>query len=297
MPPFVRHAARLALFLALGFLEQNALAEEDAAATDGGLALPRAHRMAEEALRGLLLLLPVPTQHRLRGTYLAFDGASLDVNALAACDDDGDHVVVLTDSLLLLLDFVAQASASDTRSPAHKLLDYGAFIGASQRAGKRFLPPAPGFFERDERGDGTATRPTPGGLEAERFEEALTGLVAHELAHILDGDVACRAPTSTREQGDDVWTPAEQAQAIANARLTYTADSALEAHRMATKLLRGIDASGPRQHGEPPKGDGYLDFLTFVDAAERARPTISPIVYLTFHPHPAAWRQGESTIR
>src|SRR5258706_11897569 len=75
------------------------------------LATPTARAYVEGELRALVKALPASARARVTGLYVAFEANPNDANALAACDDDGDYVIVITDAMLTLVDFVAQAEA------------------------------------------------------------------------------------------------------------------------------------------------------------------------------------------
>jgi hypothetical protein len=213
-----------------------------------GLALPMARRHAGDVLRGLVEQLSPAMQRKVTGIYVASDATSRDAYAMAACDDDGDYVVVLSDPMLTLLDYVAGASANDETAGTHKLSELATFVGRNAHAGARLLAPPAGFFEGED-DDAKAE------LAAHRFTESLAGVLAHELAHATS-DLQCGAPTATHERGDDVWTSEERAAAFAIAPLLTTSARVAAADRAASSLLAGakVDARG------------LEDWLTFVDA-------------------------------
>src|ERR1700723_1175055 len=74
-------------------------------------ALALARSTARDAMGALVARLPAEAKRRLTGMYVAFDDSATDVNALAACDDDGDYVVVVSDALLRLAETAAAAQA------------------------------------------------------------------------------------------------------------------------------------------------------------------------------------------
>jgi hypothetical protein len=216
-----------------------------------------ARSQADAALRGLVNHLSPATRRRVTGIYVAADTSSRDPYAMAGCDDDGDYVVVISDPLLTLLDYVAVASANDEVSGTHKLDELAAFVGRNARAGARLLAPPAGFFDGQD--DNAKSE-----LAARRFSESLAGVLAHELAH-APTDLQCGAPTATHERGDDVWTLEEGAAAFALAPLLTTSARVAAADRVASSFLVGanIDVRG---------SEGWL---TFVDAVLRSDPSPS----------------------
>ena len=272
------------MLLPLAVLATAAPVRADGApvAPSPSLALPIIRRIAEDELKLLVQALPPEVQRRIPGVYVAFDKTTVEVDAIAACDDDGDYAIVLSDPLLSSLDFVAQAAATDATFKTHKLDEYAAFVAAEQRRGKRILPPAPGFFDREQASDAAKLE-----VEGALFVDAIAAVLAHELARITRGELTCSAPTATHEDADDVWTIAEQAQSLTRARTLYSPASAVSADRDGSKTLL---ESG---HSE----EGYVAWLSFLDAIERApapadRRDLSPPAYLASHPHAGARREA-----
>ncbi len=245
-----------ALLFVLGLLEGAARASDPAipvaaapVAPAPALALPMARQQASALLDELVRGLAATVQRKVTGIYVAADTTSRDAYAMAACDDDGDPVVVLSDPMLTLLDYVAEAAANDELSGTHKRAEFAAFIGRNARSGARVLAPPAGFFEGQD-------DPAKGELAARRFNESLAGVLAHELAHATT-DLQCGAPTATHERGDDVWTSEERAAAFAIAPLLTTEARVASADRAASSMLIAakIEARGAES------------WLGFVDAA------------------------------
>ena len=151
-------------------------------------------QVAGAELRRLARSMSASEQKRLVGIYAAFDDDASDPIAQVACDDDGDYVIVLSEAMLRLASYLAHG-ASDDDSAA-----YARFVAHSQVPGRRLLPPPAGFF---------GTR-LPGTTFESRLREALSFVIARELAHLRAGDLTCDHPTATHEHGDDAWTAPEQ---------------------------------------------------------------------------------------
>jgi len=244
------------------------------AADAPGRAVAMARAQASDALRRLSARVPPEGAARVRGIYVAFDGGVVDAYAIAACDDDGDPVVVVSDALLVELDDVAQAvvPGDETATSAH-LDAYAALVARSRRPGARVLAPPPGFFD-EPRDGGLAPRAIAARLDASAaaFRDAVAGAVAHELAHALDG-VDCPAPTLTREPADDVWTADERRAAFARSPRDYAVDRVLDAEARAAALL--VDAGYDTY--------GYANWLTYTAAIEATAGGAAP-PYERIHP-------------
>jgi hypothetical protein len=169
------------------------------------------HQKAQSEATRLLGSLDPKDQRRLAGVYVAFDANASDPSAMAACDDDGDYVVVVTDAMLRLASIVARAQSYDATNSARSIENYAGFVARSQLPGRRLLPPPPGFYTAQK--EGTA--------HEARLREALSFIVSRELSHLRAGDLVCPHPTATRESGDGEWTSSEQRRALERAASLY----------------------------------------------------------------------------
>ncbi len=217
----------------------------------------RAKATAE--LRALQATMTDAEKKRLVGLYLAIDPDASDALAQAACDDDGDYVIVVSDAMLRLVDDVAHAASDDEANGSHRLEDHAAFLAASQVPGKRLLPPPPGFY--------AAAR---GASQEDRLREALDFVLAHELERLRAGELACPRPTATKEHGDDEWTSTEKLAAQQAAAALYP--------RHAADRDRGAVARVLAVRGSL---DGAVALTRFFDAVSGSRFAPS---YARWHP-------------
>lgn len=216
---------------------------------------------ARRELERLFGALDAGEKRRLAGTYVAFDADASDAFAMAACDDDGDHVIVLSHAMLRLVADVSRAQADASPS---KIDDYADVVARAQIAGRRLAPPPPGFFD----GDIVAS---PDDLR----REALAFVVARELAVLRAGDLVCPHPTATKEHGDDEWTDGERRAAFATSKRLYPAASSRDDEAIARVLAAGRTTRGA------------LGVLRFFARLEAQRPAAPPS-YLAHHPGSAA---------
>src|SRR5436190_20475249 len=103
-------------------------------------------KKAQGEMKKLVSGLAANDQRRLVGIYLAFDANASDPSTMAACDDDGDFVIVMTDAMAKLLSNVARAQSFDEANGSHTIEDYAAFLGRTQIHGRRLLTLPPGSF-------------------------------------------------------------------------------------------------------------------------------------------------------
>jgi hypothetical protein len=222
-----------------------------------GLAAAGRRHEAEIELQALARALPPEERHAVRGVYVAFDPSPADAYALAACDDDGDYVVVVSDALLLVLEHFSRARAVDPQGA--RSLRYAEAVARTVH-NTRIMPPPPGFF-------GAPPPPREAAAVDARqllvFREALAWLLARELVHMVARDRTCARPTEAREAGDAVWTRAERDRAFAEAPLVYGGRDLAARDRAATALA-GAAGRGPA---------GARAFAAFVDAVAARSPS------------------------
>jgi len=234
-----------------------------------GLAEDAVAAVASAELAGLVASLGDEERRRLRGVYVAIDTTLVDVAALPACDDDGDYVVVLSRGLLELVEGVAYAEASDLGAGTRLVAAYGPLLARGQRPGARPLP-AP---------TAAPVAASPASLDQDAADVArdlLAWLVADELAHAVTGALVCPRPTVTRESGDDVWTAAERAEAMARAPSRMPRIAAADAWATTRTLARG--------RSELPA----LALLEILAPLEEARAAAPVWTYLALHPRTRA---------
>jgi hypothetical protein len=275
--------ALLCLFAlaAFGLTVESADAQEVDVAPGRAVALFR-HAAAVE-LEGLLEKLAPETRRGLVGVYVAFDDDPSDVSAMAACDDDGDYVVVVSDALLRLAGFVAEAEAADEVFGTHAVDEYATFLAETAQSpthawGARPVPPPSGFFDSLQRGP-TARQDLERRVREARFHEMVAAVLAHELERLIKGELVCPHPTATHERGDDAWTPGERAQALAVALRLSARESVLAADAAATTLLL--------EEGRTERGG--LAWLKVMGRLERVgQPGRVASTYLRLHPDSGA---------
>lgn len=252
----------LALVLVLLFAP---LAHADEVAPELEGADLRAKAQAE--LKKLVGALPANDQRRLVGVYTAFDPSVSDPLAQVACDDDGDYVIVLSDAMLRMLSHVARAESYDEANGSRKVEEYAAFLVRSQMAGRRLLPPPPGFYIADK----------PAATYDDRFADALSFVIAHELVRLRAGDLVCPKPTATRESGDDAWSTAEQRKASEVAERVYPGRQMARDDESLARLL---------EIGRTERGAlAVLRFFTQHDAESRVALGRFAPTYAALHPN------------
>lgn len=224
--------------------------------------------LARGELKKIVSAMPAADQKRLVGVYAAFHGDASDPFALAACDDDGDYVVVVSDAMLRLVAHVARAQSYDDANTSRKIEDYAAYVARTQIPGRRLVPPPPGFY----------TAELPAKTYDDRLRESLSFVVARELTHLRTGQLTCPKPTATKEAGDDEWTPAEHRKALESTGALYPGRGMHDGEA----IVRVLDA------GRSERGAlGLLRFFDQYEAEQRVFvPRFTP-TYRTYYPSSA----------
>lgn len=203
------------------------------------------------------------------GVYVAFDPNPTDALAQAACDDDGDPVIVVSDAMLRLVAQITRLAQHDRDHQTSTLDGYAAYLVANQAPGKRLLAPPPGTFDA-----GSSVDAVP----REQLVAALLFVLARELEHHRARDLACAHPTLTTEAGDAIWTAGEQIAAVATARSLYPGNASARDEAAAAGLVA-------------TSAQGAFDVLAFFarfDAEHAKTPARVVPSYVVTHPRSAA---------
>jgi hypothetical protein len=147
----------------------------------GDLAVMRA--ASQRVLDQLLQSLSAEDRARVASVTLAADDMGGEVNAYATCTDDGQPVVAVSDSLLLIEGQLAMRRAADELFGSTRTRQYIRWMAG--RAGERIEPP-PAELHGDSIND-----PRKVGLQRVLFDEAIAYVLGHELAHHYLGHLEC----------------------------------------------------------------------------------------------------------
>jgi hypothetical protein len=270
--------SHLALFFRLFFRTLGCLAVLFVASTASAnpiapsLAPLMLHQRSSDLFDGLMHDLPAATQTKLTGAYVAFDPDLARPYSMIACDDDGDYVVVMSDAMIELAQRTAEAASADELTGSKKLTAYASTLAAQTTPGARLLPPPPGFYSGPHDPD----------HEGELFDQAIRGVLAHELSRLARGHLVCAHPSAAHEAADDVWTPSERAFAFKLSERLYDATHLADADAATNPWLRN-------------RSQGYaalLDVLAIVEAG----PGAMTIPQIKLHPNNAARATALRTV-
>ena len=141
---------------------------------------------ANTLLAELVAALPPAHQGRVTGNPLVVDSTPGEVNAFAACTQQGRAGMAITDGLLEISAQLARAKAIDELAGTRKVDEYIQFLAQNQQPKQPIVRPQAGFF--DPRFDGD-----PRKLERQRqlLDEELAFILGHELAHHYLNHLPC----------------------------------------------------------------------------------------------------------
>jgi len=115
--------------------------------------------------------------------------------AHAACDDDGDNVIVISHALVALVNDLAH-----TANNLDELAAYRQLLQRNPAAHHAALPPPAQFFATSQKSAEASTR----------ARAMFAYLFSTELARFEKRTVVCASPDRTREAGDATWSREEQ---------------------------------------------------------------------------------------
>jgi hypothetical protein len=211
------------------------------------------HAQVESVMSDVVGRLTPQERSLTTGVYVAFDESRVDVLAQAACDDDGDYVVVVSEAMLDLIERVAVASSQNI------LTEYQSRL--SQQPAQAPLLPLPA---------GAYDAPADPAVRDRTWTSAVRYVLGAELSHETSERLVCPRPTPTRERADDVWTDGERSAALRSATF-YSAATIERADQRSLEWM--FDAGAPE--------DGAVDVLGTLGALEPR----GLGGYVRLHPH------------
>jgi hypothetical protein len=135
----------------------------------------------------LVAALPGDSQQRVAGIPLVFDNTPGEVNAFAACEKN-HPLIAVTDELVRISAYLAQAQATDERFGTRKVDEVINYIAHNQRQNQPLATPAGGFFDARQSADSAKII-----RQHQVFDEQLAFVLGHELSHHHLGHLGCTA--------------------------------------------------------------------------------------------------------
>jgi Peptidase family M48 len=216
----------------------------------GLVSLPELRASASQILGELVASLQSGYQQRVTGIPLVVDGTIGDINAFAACDEHGRSAMAITDGLLQVTAYLAQAQAHDELLGTQKVDAYIQQCASQLRPNQPVPAPAPGFF--NGAGDPRVIQ-----RQAQVFEEAVAFILGHELGHHYLSHLPCTA-------GPDALGTAKVGRILSSAVPVFNQPNEIAADLAGTtNLLNAGKARGSRGLYQWSEAGGLLTMRFF----------------------------------
>jgi hypothetical protein len=227
---------------------------------------------ASAILNDLVQALPPASQERVLGIPLVFDAKVGEVNAFAACDS-GRSLMAISDGLLEIAGWLAQAQAHDSVFGTRKADEYIAFIARVQKPDQPIARPAADFFPNGQQYDSRKVV-----LQHQVFEELVAFVLGHELAHHHLGHLPCTGRPGPLGTG-------EVARVLSSAVPLLNQPNELTADWEGTKNVLGAGTRRPAGQARWTEAGGLL-MMRFFSGIEGQSPLDVVFAFERSHPPP-----------
>ncbi len=218
-----------------------------------------------------------------------------EVNAFAACDDQGQPLMAITDGLLQVEAYIAQFKANDEIFGTNKLDQYLTLLANQQQQGKPVVTPAAGFSDPTQAADGRKVQ-----RQHQIFEEQVAFVLGHELAHHYLGHTGCATGAGGGSRG---VSPADLARLASNVIPLANQPNELASDAAGTNNLL---TAGSKRSGYKWSEGGALLTLDFFARLDQLTPASIVFSFERTHPIPQirrplvqatanAWRSSGGT--
>jgi hypothetical protein len=231
---------------------------------------------ARSVLGELVAALPPAAQAKVAGVPFRVDAKQGEVNAYAACDEQHQPYMSVTDGLLQIEAYMSQLRATDELFGTQKLDGYLQMVAKYQKTGQPIVTPPAGFVDGAQHAD-----PRKVARQHQLLEEQLAFVLGHELGHHHLGHTGC-ANGQARESGQvtvgDLGRIINHVIPVTNQYNEIDADGI------------GIDdvlAAGARRQGYHWTENGALLTLYFFSQLQRLTLESAMLSILNSHPNPA----------
>ena len=228
------------------------------------------------SVMGELISALSPANHQKVSTIPFFaDPSPGEVNAFAACDDQGQPLMAITDGLLEVEAHIAQFKANDEIFGTNKLDQYLTMLANQQQAGKPVVKPGPGFVDPGQHVDGRKVQ-----RQHQLFEEQVAFVLGHELAHHYLGHTGCATGSGGGSRG---VSPADLARLASNVIPLANQPNELGSDAAGTNNLL---TAGARRQGYKWSEGGALLTLDFFARLDQLTPASILFSFERTHPIP-----------
>jgi hypothetical protein len=196
-----------------------------------------------------------------------------EVNAFAACDDQGKPLMAITDGLLEIEAQIAQFRATDEIFGTKKLDAYVQLVAKNSKPGQALPRPAIGFIDPLQHIDGRKVN-----RQHELFDEQVGFVLGHELGHHYLGHLGCTAPNGTAA------TAANLGHLLSRALPAFNQPNEIAADIAGTNNI--LDAGKRRTTGYKLTEGGALLTMNFFASLDQLTPASVLFNFERSHPPP-----------
>ncbi len=218
----------------------------------------------------LIGALPANKQSIVRDIPFVADPTPGEVNAFAACDDQGLPLMAITDGLLEIEAYIAQYKANDEIFGTRKLDEYLRLL--AQQGG--MVRPGPGFVDPGQQIDARKVS-----RQHQLFDEQVGFVLGHELGHHHLGHLGCTA----NQGGSRGVNPADLGRLLSRTLPLFNQPNEIAADVAGTNNLL---AAGMRRQGYRLTEGGAVLTLQFFANLDQLTPATVVFNFERTHPHP-----------
>jgi hypothetical protein len=223
----------------------------------------------------LIVALSPAYQQKVQGIPFFADPTPGEVNAFAACDDQGQPLMAITDGLLQVESYIASFKATDEIFGTNKLDQYLTLLANQQQPGKPIVQPQPGFVDPAQQADGRKVQ-----RQHQIFEEQVAFVLGHELGHHYLGHTGCANGSGGGSRG---VSPADLARLASNVIPLANQPNELAADAAGTNNLL---TAGSKRQGYKWTEAGALLTLDFFARLDQLTPASIVFSFERTHPIP-----------
>ncbi|MEZ4314341.1 MAG: M48 family metalloprotease [Polyangiaceae bacterium] len=223
----------------------------------------------------LMAGLSAANQQKVKNIPFFADPTVGEVNAFAACDDQGQPLMAITDGLLEVEANIAQFKANDEIFGTNKLDQYLTLLANQQQPGQPVVKTPPGFTDPAQNVDGRKVQ-----RQHQLFEEQVAFVLGHELGHHYLGHTGCANGAGGGSRG---VSPADLARLASNVIPLANQPNELAADAAGTNNLL---TAGSRRAGYKWTEGGALLTLDFFARLDQLTPMSILFGFERTHPAP-----------
>ncbi len=234
---------------------------------------------ASRVIVELINALPANQKSRVQDVPLNADPTVGEINAFAACDEQGRPLMAISDGLLQIEANVASFRATDELFGSRKLDAYLRMVAANYKPGQAIPRPPQGFVDANQASD-----PRKIARQHVLLEEQLAFVLGHELAHHYLGHTGCADGRGGSRAGGD------QVARIATRLAGHTSFNQVLEAAADVAGTNNLLTAGSRRQGAKWNEEGAMltfEFFTYMDRPSPGNLAVS--LFLT-HAHPTLRR-------